>query len=85
MHSFTNEQLGVDLDSSIYTGFIKKTRNAAVDLIVEEVEDVESNGTLSTGKQMSLLVKNQIEMFKGNIFTPAANLATPQSPGFNGN
>ena len=34
---------------------------------------------------MSLLVKNQIEMFKGNIFTPAANFATPQSPGFNGN
>ena len=52
MHSFTNEQLGVDLDSSIYTGFIKKSKNAAIDLIVEEVDDVEevSNGTLSTGK-----------------------------------
>ena len=52
MHSFTNEQLGVDLDSSIYTGFIKKSKNAAIDLIVEEVDDVEevSNRTLSTGK-----------------------------------
>ena len=54
MHSFTNEQLGVDLDSSIYTGFMKTGRQtfAAAGLMIDESsdEDAESTGTKSTGE-----------------------------------
>ena len=85
MHSFTNDQLGIGLDQSIYTGFIK-TKSQAPDLMIEEVDelDLDENGTNTTGHQMSVLVREQIEKFKGKMIDEIEG-SPPVKRGFAGN